>query len=218
MAKSKFSVCSFFSFFALLLFSSGDAFAEVITTGSENADTILQWLTSIVTVASLVANFTPSPVDNNGVKLLSLIVNLAAANWKQLREAWKGVDKLAIGGVLLFGMMLQSPDASAASVSLTCTAPTTRADGAALPASAIAGYSFFVDGVKLNSALVTNCAYLFAVPSGQCMTVARLFTVTATDTNGNESVASVTASLAADQCTPEAKPSAPGGLKASPAR
>lgn len=197
------------------------ALADVISTGSDKADSILQWLTSIVTIASIIANVTPTPVDNGGVKILSLLINIAAANWKQIKEAWSGSDQNNLKGLvlipfaLLISMSAQNADA-ATQIKFSCTAPVTREDGSALDASMLAGFKLYKNATAVDNKVEPVCANLvYAIVPGACVLKTDVFTVTAIDTSGNESKFSNAWSLTQNECRPYAKPSPPTGLNAS---
>jgi hypothetical protein len=54
---------------------------DIINWLTTNSAAVLTVLTAIVTIASVVANFTNTDSDNKVVALLSKVVNWLAANW-----------------------------------------------------------------------------------------------------------------------------------------
>jgi len=57
--------------------------AELMTFVVDNAEVLLVAVTSIVTVASIIANFTKTETDNKVVAKISALVNLLALNLKK---------------------------------------------------------------------------------------------------------------------------------------
>lgn len=158
--------------------------ATPLSTGSGDLDVILQWLTSIITVASLVANFTPTPVDNAGVRVLSLVVNLAAANWKQVSGAWSDRNKIGAVGWLAPALLAAMLSTGSGRVDAAACAPlagagcpagtlclgiepaTTRKDGSLLPASEIKNYELWVGSVVLPLLAPNQLTINYSVPAG----------------------------------------------------
>ena len=81
--------------------------------------------------------------------------------------------------------LLGCNDARAASLSLTCTPPTTRTDATPLPTDEIAGYWWYRDGIKINTELTPACAITVILPDGTYEITAQTV-----DTEGRESVMS----------------------------
>ena len=73
-----------------LVCASQPVYAEVITTGSERVDSFLQWLTSVTTAFSFVANFIPTPSRATRRRWMSILVNVLAGNWVHVKEAFSG--------------------------------------------------------------------------------------------------------------------------------
>ncbi len=180
---------------ALCVFSV-PAVAEVISTGSESADSVLQWLTTIVTMASLVANFTPSPVDNAGVRVLSLLINLAAANWRQISKAWGGRDVLAwaLPAVLVLGVAGGAGEASAAvcpaAQGITCPAytvciqavmPVDRADGSPFSVSELRRYELSIADRPFVIAPGAKVRFDYALAPDEVLVSGTVLTLVAVD-------------------------------------
>jgi len=121
---------------------------------------------------------------------------------------------------VMFALMIGMAMAvNAGQVTLTCTGPTTRTDGDALPAAEIAGYRFFMTtasgSTTLNSTLSSTCSYAYPVPKGTCLDPATGFAATAVDTDGQSSALSSIVLLGSKVCTPKAPPAAPTAAKAT---
>lgn len=196
---------------------------QLITTGSAELDVTLQWLTSLVTLASIVANFTPSPVDNAGVKILSIVVNFFAGNWKQIQAAW--TDRNKIGAYVIFasGLTLlvalspsQAVAASCAIVGGSCPAgtlcarwpqATTRKSGAALPANEIKGYKIAIDGTMLP--LTATLSLNYAVPEGTTLSTATVVQIWTVDSTDQQSETPFSCTLPVAITVPKSPPLAP---------
>jgi hypothetical protein len=206
----------------------GFAYAEVFSTGSENADTILQWLTTIISIASVVANVTPTPVDNGGVRLLSLLVNIAAANWKQIKDAWGSAKNLAIGAMvpMIVGLSIvasQNADAAvcAADPAIACpkyslcgqwVLATTREDGSAYPVSEQKNIIFAVGDSEFTLP-PTQARYDFLVPKGKSLPAGTVISVWSVDVSGTPSSKKSFCETASSISGEKFPPAAPSGLK-----
>lgn len=93
---------------------------------------------------------------------------------------------IAVTLVVLFLLLaVASNTANAASSDTSCTPPTQRADGSPLPASEIAGYKWFVNGVEVQQTTDCNSFWLLAGQEGALDVQA-----TTVDTGGRESAMS----------------------------
>jgi hypothetical protein len=198
--------------FALLCFPFF-SFADVISTGSAQADTTLQWITSAVTVFSILANFTNTTTDNKVVRVASVLIHIFAGNWKPLKGAWTGAAGFALA--VLIGCALLAPNSAlAASVKLTCDAPTTRESGAVLDPAEVAGYSFYLDGKLIGSG--NACTFIYPVPEGVALTAANTFGVTATDKSAPPLTSAPGTAASPITSTPKTAPAKPGNVKTFP--
>jgi hypothetical protein len=98
-------------------------------------------------------------------------------------------------------------EATAANISLSCTAPTTRTDGSPLAANEIGGYEFTFNGASF--ATPNLCAYLYNIEAGSCVKTTDAFAVRVKDTAGVWSAYSAPVSVGANACTPKSPPVAP---------
>lgn len=87
--------------------------------------------------------------------------------------------------ILSFVMAVAAKATYAASSDTSCTPPTQRADGSPLPASEIAGYKWFVNGVEVQQTTDCNSFWLLAGQEGALDVQA-----TTVDTGGRESAMS----------------------------
>lgn len=96
-------------------------------------------------------------------------------------------------------------------LNLTCIPPITRVDGTALSSVELGPYTFFLDGAQIGTS--NTCTLIHPIAKGSTVKKSQVFTVMATDKNGNPSPLSMGVSLSSDASNPFSPPSAPAGLR-----
>lgn len=117
-------------------------------------------------------------------------------------------------GELIVGLCLLAPPVEAATcpaytVPLSWSAPVTRADGTALPASQLGAYVMYLNGKAVSYPGATATMLCYAIANGQCINTTDVFTITSSDTNGLISSPSAGASVSKQVCGKPANPVAP---------